>query len=282
MLWKTIWLTSFLLIVLFGVTSGQEAGRRNSKEWLQLIAGNAVKRKSTPTSYPGAKPGYALYYIRTDFMQAGEIEAPYIVRVPTSYDPAKPTPAVVFLHGAILARETFQHTDPAIADEPIFAIADTFNSIVIFPFGKSGFMWPNQQAADDNVLAIIADAEQHYNIDKRKLFLGGISMGGIATFWFVNHHPDLFAGFYTFSAMPRLAEGPIQFSNITRERPLYSMNAMDDPGFSYNEVHELYEQHKKEAPGWYFSSVETGGHRFIYGANGKRYVKLLLGNLLKN
>jgi len=259
-----IFSAAIFVFISFAVAGQTKEAQMNSADWLKMISANAAGKP--------AHSGYALY-----FSPVGDINVPYLVYVPKSYDPAKPTSVVVFLHGAILARESFQYKDPAIADEPIFSIADTFNTLVIFPFSKSGFAWPGQQAACENIITIIGQVEEHYNVDKKRVYIGGISMGGIATFWFIDNKPNVFAGFYTFSALPRSAD----FIHITKAKPLYSMNAKDDQTFSYNEVHTLYEQHKKEAPGWDFQTVESGGHRFIYANGGTRYVKSLLGNLLK-
>ena len=128
-----------------------------------------------------------------------------------------------------------------------------------------------------NIITILGKVEQHYNVDKKKVYIGGISMGGIATFWFVNHKADVFAGFYAFSAMPH----SLEFSHLSKDKPLYTMNAKDDQTFSYSEVMEIYEQHKKEAPDWHFNTIETGGHRFIYNPGGTSYVKSLIGSMLK-
>jgi len=269
-------LSSTFFILLSFVATAQHSDAVRSKDWLGKINANAINKPTRPNAFMAAHPGYALY-----FTKVGEMSVPYLVYVPKNYSPSNSCPMVVFLHGAILAKEDFQYKDPAIADEPIFSIGDTYNTIVVFPFGKSGFMWPAQLAAKENILEIVKDVQARYNIDKRKIFLGGISMGGISTFWFISNKPDVFAGFYAFSAMPRLSDGAVKFSNITKDKPLYSMNAKDDPGFSFNEVREIYEQHKQEAPGWHFGSVETGGHRFIYANGGKEIVKGLLGNLLK-
>lgn len=265
----------YFRFLLFAVASMFHVSRSCAQEadqdkWLRTISGNAIK--TAQGSYQKAPAGYALY-----FTQAGNIRAPYLVYIPKGYNAAKPTPMVVFLHGAILARDSFQYKDPAIAEEPIFSIADVFNTIVVFPFARSDFRWSGKSPAYEHVVSVIGLVEQHYNVDKGKVYIGGISMGGIATFWFINHTPDIFAGFYTFSAIPQLNE-PIKFGNITKQRPLYSMNTKDDHTFSFGEVKALYEEHKTK--GWHFIPVETGGHRFIYGANGRQYVKELLGNLL--
>lgn len=235
--------------------------------WLKMITANAVKADKEQ-----ARPGPALY-----FTQVGDMQVPYIVHVPKRYDPAKPAPVVIFLHGAILAKEDFQYRDPAIADEPVFAAADSFNAIVVFPFSKAGFAWPSQPACS-NVFTILAQVRQRYNIDDRRVFLGGISMGGAGTYWFINNRPQAFAGFYTFSAHPG---GITDFSRLTAEKPLYAIYAEDDPSISYAEVKGIYEQHKTEAPGFHISSVAKGGHRFIYHVGGTRITTCILGKLLQ-
>ena len=248
------------IVLLSLITSAQ-----SNEEWLSTIKRNAADKK----------PGYALY-----FSQAGAISVPYLVYIPKSYNLAKAIPAVVFLHGAILAKDSFQYKDPSIANEPVFSIADACNTIIIFPFARQDFKWSGQEAAFENIIAIMKQVEQDYNVDKKRVYLGGISMGGNATFWFINNRPEMFAGFYTFSAMPRSTTAPIKFSNITKEKPLFSVNAKDDPVFPYTDVKATYELHKKEAPGWHFESVETGGHRFIYANGGSNYVKTIINNLL--
>ena len=245
----------------------------SNDEWLKMITHNAVSKTTNDHSFLKAPRGFALY-----FSTAGSINVPYLVYVPKSYNPAKPLPAVVFLHGAILARDSFQYKSAEIADEPVFSAADMLNTIIIFPFARQDFKWSGQEAAYENIISIIRQVEEHYNINKNKIFIGGISMGGNATFWFINNRPDVFAGFYTFSAMPA---NTTKFSSLTKGKPLYSMNAMDDPVFPYTEIAATYQKYKNEAPGWHFATIENGGHRFIYAKDGAKYIRSMLGNLLQ-
>lgn len=250
----------------------QPSGQR--ADWLSTIKTNAVAAVQGKQAFSSAPSGPALYFVRNS-----GVDAPYIVFVPASYNPSKPMQVVVFLHGAILARDSFQYSDPGIAREPVFSVADTLQTLVVFPFGRTGFMWPVVEAANENIMSIIGDVAQHYNIDKQRIFLGGISMGGMATFWFVTHKYDAFAGFYTFSAMP--PESGVRYSNLGVNKPLISLHAKDDPGFPFDEVLSRYNAHKMEAPGWSLSAVSTGGHRFIYAPGGDAYVKATLSRLLQ-
>jgi predicted peptidase len=264
-----------VLFLLFAITANAQTNDEiKAQAWLKDITHNAVSPVAKQ-AYAKAPYGFALY-----FSKAGNIDVPYLVYVPRSYNHSVPTSVVVFLHGAILAKDSFQYKDPAIANEPIFSVAEMYHTIVVFPFGRSGMMWPSQTPALENIVSVIKQVEVNYNVDQKKVYLGGISMGGISTFWFINHKPDMFAGFYTFSAMPKLPGEAVKFSNITKEKPLYSMNATDDQGFPYTEVQGIYEQHKSEALGWNFGTAEKGGHRFIYGYGGAKYVQQLVGKLL--
>ncbi len=263
-----------LCLVLLSVAARAQ-GDVKAQNWLKDIKHNALNSNAAQGSYAMAENGYALYFSRV-----GSVDVPYLVYVPRSYNPAVPTSVVVFLHGAILAKDSFQYNDPAIANEPIFAVAEMYHAIVVFPFGRRGMMWPSQAPALENIASIVKQVEVNYHVDQKKVYLGGISMGGISTFWFINHKPDMFAGFYAFSAMPKLPGEAVKFSNITKEKPLYTMNAKDDQGFSYAEVQGIYEQQKGEATGWNFGTAEKGGHRFIYGFGGTKHVQALLGKLL--
>ncbi len=261
--------TVFFVLLSLLVHGQSQSSTLSAESWLATI----TKEKNSKRGSDGS--GFALY-----FAPSGNIRQPYLVYVPVSYTPAKPMPVIIFLHGAILARDSFQYKDPAIANEPIFSIAESLKTIVVFPFARADFKWAGQSPAYENIISIIKQVERDYDVDKNKVYIGGISMGGIATFWFVNNHPEIFAGFYTFSAAPHSPDGEIKYSNITKSKPLFSLNAKDDPVFSYSDMEAAYNKHKGDAPGWHHATVDAGGHRFIYGKGGEAQVKSLLSNLL--
>ncbi len=269
-------LVSFFIFASTLVAAQSELSSLSGDQWLATINAGSL---NTPHSYHNYKSGglishgFALYFAR-----AGNIDVPYLVYVPASYRPSKPTPVVVFLHGAILAKDSFQYKDPSIAKEPVFSIAESLNTIVVFPFARADYKWAGTSGAYRTVLDILSRVKETYNTSS--IYIGGISMGGIATFWFINNKPEIFAGFYTFSAAPHSPEGAIKYSNITNSKPLFSLNAKDDPVFPYTDMEVAFKDHKGEAPGWHFSTVEAGGHRFIYGNGGDQYVKNVIGSLL--
>lgn len=264
---RASFLSVFFILIVFSCR-----GQMSASEWKKAIHSNAISKPASGGAYLKAPAGPALY-----FLPAGTINVPYIVYVPKGYDPSRPATMVVFLHGAILARETFQHEEPSIAGEPIFNIVDALNTIVVFPFARNDFAWGRNEEANKHIIKVIQSVQQTYNVDKRRVYIGGMSMGGNATYWFVNNQPAMFAGFYAFSSSPD--EG-VNFKVIAANKPLYTNNAKDDQTFAESGIGALYKAHKSEAPGWHHMTAESGGHRFIYSANGRHYVKDMLSQLL--
>lgn len=264
------------LFLLSQVALGQELpDSLKSKKWLRTIQNNALEAGSSQAMYKPANSGYALYFSRAD-----TINVPYLVHVPKSYNPQKSYPLLVYLHGGVVSLKNFEYKDPEFAEEPIFTVADKYNAIVLFPFGKKDFGWVGQQKAFENILAMLHQTKQVYNIDERQVYLGGMSNGGTGTFWFISHAPEHFAGFYTFSAHPELKTGAIDFSNISQDKPLYSLHAKDDKVFPYDAVKEIYDAHKADAPAWHFEVLDSGGHGFIYRENGEETINQVLRKLL--
>ncbi len=266
-------LLSFLLLAK--TSFSQDTAKSRNTIWLQTIVNNAIAEKSSDNNFHDAPAGYAIYYTKVD-----SLDVPYVVYVPKNYDSSKPTSLVVFLHGGVVSIDSFQYNNALfISGEPVFSIANKYNEIVLYPFGKKDFGWVKQKASFENIITEIKLVELTYNIDKDNIFLGGMSNGGSAAFWFITNHPEIFKAFYAFSALPKLYHEEINFRNITLNKPLYSINAKDDEGYSFPKVKSVYNLHEAEAPGWHFDSVETGNHGFIYDDSGLVVMNNLFNNL---
>jgi polyhydroxybutyrate depolymerase len=108
----------------------------------------------------------------------------YVLYVPTSYDPAKPTALVISLHGAALwgaaQRETSQWD----------RVADEHGFIVVYPSGEAGGgprVWHEGVGAEPShdvrfISELIDTLEARYNIDPRMIYANGLSNGGGMSF----------------------------------------------------------------------------------------------------
>jgi len=103
----------------------------------------------------------------------------YLLHVPKSYDPAKPTPLVISLHGG--------SGWPAMQKEISRwnAVADSQGFIVVYPSGISGrgprawHMNPSGLARDVRFISDLIDAlKAAYNVDGARVYADGLSNGG--------------------------------------------------------------------------------------------------------
>ncbi|TGE20216.1 hypothetical protein [Hymenobacter elongatus] len=250
--------------------------QRAAAEWQSAALRQALPSPPKKSTYAAAQPGFALYYAPVD-----TVRVPYLVYVPTTYQPARPTALLVYLHGGIMSTTQFQAADPGVAQEPIFAAAAAHNTLVLYPFGRNSFGWLNQRAALDNVRTMIKQVQQRYHIDSRRVYLGGMSNGGTAAFWYACQSPAGFAGFFAISALPASALGPLHFKQLRRGAPLYSLHAQDDEVVSYQAVQAIYAQQHGQARQWHFAARPAGGHAFLYGPDGPAALRSLLDQLIK-
>ena len=261
------------------LTAAQRAAEahRAAVEWQRAAVHQALPVPARKERYATAQPGFALYYAPVD-----TVRVPYLVYVPKTYDPARPTVLLVYLHGGITSTTQFQTADPrGVEGEPIFAAAVAQNALVLYPFGRKSFGWVEQRAALKNVGTMVAQVQQRYHIDRRRVYLGGMSNGGTAAFWFACQSPADFAGFFALSASPTSLLGPLNFKQLRTGAPLYSLHAQDDDVFAYKDVQAIYAQQQGQAHQWHFASRPTGGHGFLYGPDGPGALNALLAQLLK-
>ena len=249
--------------------------KKQNDKWVETITANKIK-VNPKGKFNKCKPGFALYFSKVD-----TLEVPYLVYIPKTYDAAKPMRAIVYLHGGVANETNFNFKNSELGSgEPIFSMGDTYNSIIIYPFGKKDFGWIDQLAAFKNVLTIVDKVKATYNVDNKNIFLGGMSNGGTATFWFAAQKPNIFKGFYALSALPMLKIEVINFNNLTEDKPFYSIHAKDDDVYKFEDVNKVYNDNKAVAKGWTFETLQSGGHGFIYQQNGREVLKSIFKKIL--
>lgn len=117
------------------------------------------------------------------FVSSGQ-KREYLLYVPRSYDPSKPTALVISLHGAGLWGAAQQETSQwnRVADEHGF--------IVVYPSGAGGGgprVWHEGEGAEPSrdvrfISELIDTLEVRYNIDPRMIYANGLSNGGGMSF----------------------------------------------------------------------------------------------------
>ena len=128
---------------------------------------------------------------------------PYTVSIPASYDPAKPTPLYLYLHGRSTPGGNPANPDlawgqvggsdrenPERAGGGNGGRALNYIRVNAFGRGNNSFRW----AGETDVLEVIASVRKRYNIDADRIILAGFSMGGAGSWQLGLRMPDLFCG----------------------------------------------------------------------------------------
>lgn len=139
----------------------------------------------------------------------------YGLSVPQSYQPAQAYGLVVCLHGAGFTGDAYlERWQPRLGEDYLLAC----------PTFPSGAWWTRQ--AEELVLATIRSVEARYHVDPDRIFLTGMSNGGIGTYLIGMHHASLFAGLAPMAS--GLDEVLLPFLENLRHTPVYVIHGRSD------------------------------------------------------
>ena len=146
------------------------------------------------TSVPASGTMSRIFPSRIDFGEGKDYDAspellgrlqPYSIYVPTSYDPATPTPLMLDLHS--LGEHHWQYNGSTGVQQ----IGEERGAIVITCECRGEDGWYLNEAEYDT-FEMWNDVARHFNIDMERVGITGYSMGGYATYRLASLYPDLF------------------------------------------------------------------------------------------
>src|SRR4029077_1896223 len=150
-------------------------------------------------------------------------DIPYTLFVPSTYDPRKPSPLVVDLHGlniTPLQQMLFDGTTD---------FAERYGFIVLAPMGFNVSSWwgsrtgapvataavkpgsdvrySNTELAEIDTMALLKSIREQYAVDSDRIYLMGHSMGGAGTYYLGGKYNDIWAGLAPISGAGGIADG---------------------------------------------------------------------------
>lgn len=170
-----------------------------------LVACVACSEASSPGAPPDASPDAAPLPVDESLLAA----RPYSVTVPPSYDSTKPAPLLLLLHG-------YGPGDDGDAVERYFGFEDPAKAhgmLYVHPNGLldsqgNRFWYANDYCCDfekkrpDDVAylrTIIGDVARTYSVDRKRIYVVGLSAGGMMAHRFACEAADLVAAFVSLS-----------------------------------------------------------------------------------
>lgn len=164
---------------------------------------------------PSAKFGTFLEAV-ADTKTASDI--PYLLRVPLTYRPNRPSPLLVYLSGG--AGFAIDGVNTA---EDVVAATDY---LVLYP-QAAGYWWTPEVAARFDV--VFRDVMRRYNVDPDRVYLTGFSNGGTGSLYFAELWPQRFAAVVSQMGAGQCVEavkrGLANLENI----PLFFIHGETDP-----------------------------------------------------
>lgn len=162
-----------------------EAGRDPFPE-----ARGQILMRGYDASYSPARQGYAIY-------------------LPPGYDPSRPWPVVVMLHGGSSIGNLFlgvvlgNNMDWLTYNLHLY---DDYtprwspDAIVVAPDGLGQPIW--RWMGEQDVLEVLADVKRHYNVDENRVVLGGLSNGGMGAYSIGTRHAWMFSHVQAMAGAP--------------------------------------------------------------------------------
>ena len=211
-----------------------------------------------------------------NFTAANKPDHEYALYVPASYDPHKPAPLVVLLHGLTSNPQQVIHYDG------IAAGAEKYGMIVVAPFGYNeggwyGSLGPGKdfgsetlnrytQGAPDNlgdlseqdVFNVLDIAKQQFNIDTSRIYLVGHSMGGGGTFYLGMKYADTWAALAPM-APAVFARDPAQLEQI-KSMPIIVVQGDNDRLVPVEGTRRWVEKMKDLSMHYQYIEIPGGDH----------------------
>ncbi|MSR20759.1 MAG: hypothetical protein EXR91_07245 [Gemmatimonadetes bacterium] len=203
---------------------------------------------------------------------AGEI-MPYRMYVPTEYDPSRPIALIVALHGLGGTEDSFftgyDGLVPLLAEERGYLVAAPLGYRVDGSYGWGLANLPAdpttrqvQARSEEDVMQVLERVREQYNVDPRRIYLMGHSMGAIGTWRIAPKYPDLWAALGAFAG----AGQPATLERIAGV-PQFVVHGDADPTVNVAGSRGMVARMRELGVTFEYIEVPGGGHSDVVAPN---------------
>lgn len=236
-------------LIFEALKSEDVARRRAIATQLNEELGAIAVAQAIPRSVP--YPRYSARLQELTALSDDQRELPYTVMLPRDYDPSRPWPMHIDLHGGGTwtdHRNCLKHFNSDEIADLILLCPTTFKGHWWLPEGESHF------------LSIFADARRRVHIDSDRVSLGGLSNGGNGT-WHLGHkYPGWWA-----ALVPRCAGRIRDFDLMVNlvGIPVLMIHGALDPQIPADLSRQMLDQYRQRRMPILYREVEEGRHEFF-------------------
>lgn len=148
-----------------------------------------------------------------------DVRLDYLIALPQQYEERKHWPLVLFLHGAgergADLNRVKLHGPPMLIER-----GKPFDAIVVSPQCPQGSWWTNEVEALE---LLLDEIEANYNVDRRRIYITGLSMGGMGTWALAARNPQRYA-----AIVPICGSGSWMMSRSLRDLPVWAFHGQRD------------------------------------------------------
>jgi predicted peptidase len=201
-------------------------------------------------------------FIDKTFKDSSGTEHKYVLFVPHNYTKDKPTPTILFLHGA---GETKQKEGAKTKGTPKMPVEvgigpaikkreKTFPFLTIIPQAPR-FGWGAGSDGAKMALAILEVVEKEYNVDAKRVYLTGLSMGGMGTWSLAMAMPDKWA-----AIVPICGRGDTKSADKIKGLPCWAFHGDADTAVNVSGSRDMIAAIKKAGGDPKYTEYPGVGH----------------------
>jgi predicted peptidase len=183
-------------------------------------------------------------------------EREYAVVLPKGYSSSNESwPAILYLHGlGEVGDDLSRLVERGLLAEIRDGLEIPF--IVIAPQALYTDQYQDGWKRNEgDILKVLADAQQRYRIDADRIYLTGISMGGIGSFYMSSQHPELFA-----AVAPIAGEGKTAWVAEYHGLPFWVFHGVKDDVISIDGAQEMVDQMEADSVDVRFTPYPDAEH----------------------
>lgn len=212
------------------------------KTLIALAAAGALGGIGTNAAEPGKQTPEQLD-------RAVKVSLKYLLYLPKNYEKESAWPLMLFLHGAGERGDDLEkvkkHGPPKL-----IAAGKDFPFVVVSPQCPNGRWWEPVELA-----ALLDEIAEKYKIDRERIYVTGLSMGGFGTWSLAAYQPTRFA-----ALVPICGGGEPFTTKLYAKTPVWVFHGAKDPVVKLDRSDSMVEALKKNGADVKYTVYPEAGH----------------------